>query len=253
MSWTSDAWSSWRWCPRWTASGPCPGTDTSATPNLLFGAAWARVGGVTTVLPWLWWYKNVSPVARLIGSPPWPSCKSMHLIHLTLIWWFWNSLCNRICEICDWVTSWCWSFNYVKLLLNSYAYFSWARSFVVIATPLKVWRAFGTGINGHIQNLEVLHTKQLDELDELDQIAKSNSSTAKLWKFHVVFWTVFSVASASCVQPAPCWKRRPSSWTRIGNPSPGPGAWRKTARPQQSIAPRSGTLGASGSLWERVP
>jgi hypothetical protein len=57
----------------------------------------------------------------------------------------------------------------------------------VIATPLKVWRAFGTGINGHIQNLEVLHTKQLDELDELDQIAKSNSSTAKLWKFHVVF------------------------------------------------------------------
>ena len=136
-SWRGGAWSSWRWCPRWSASGPCP---------------------------------------------PWPSCRSMHLRHLTSEFRW----CNRICQKPLGIH--CWTLrNIVKhcetkfnshavTYFNSDAYLNLARSFVVtaIATAiatlaLKVWRAFGTGINGHIQNLEALRSKQLDELDELDQ------------------------------------------------------------------------------------
>ena len=81
----------------------------------------------------------------------------------------------------------------------------------MIATPLKVWRAFGTGINGHIQNLEALHTKQLDELDELDesdQIAKSNSSkimeiSCGLLNGLLKYKKISNVASASICKLCP--------------------------------------------------
>ena len=92
----------------------------------------------------------------------------------------------------------------------------------------------------------VTSVQRLQQWDKWVRLEPGCSSNRRLERdYFDLFWTLLFLVGVDwkqrglktgvdcfgSLQPAPCWKRRPSSWTRTGNPSPGQGAWRRKARP----------------------